>query len=63
MAAMEAELAYYRRRSAEEAAAADSAELQSVRDAHLELARRYDDRIAALETENGRAGIHLVAAA
>lgn len=60
---MEAELAYYRRRSAEEAAAAASAQPGSVRDAHLELARRYHERIAALEAESRRAGIHLVSAA
>jgi hypothetical protein len=60
---MEADLNYYRRRLAEEAAAAESAEHQAVRSTHLELARRYDDRIASLEAEHRRTEIRLVTAA
>ncbi|MFL6722455.1 MAG: hypothetical protein ACJ8FT_11745 [Sphingomonas sp.] len=60
---MEADLAYYRRRAAQEAAAAVAAPLGAVRDVHLELARRYDERVACLEAERQRADIHLVTAA
>jgi hypothetical protein len=60
---MEADLTYYRRRLAEEAAAAESAENQAVRSAHLELAQRYNDRIASLETGRRRTEIRLVTAA
>ena len=48
---MEVELAYYRRRAAEEAAAADSAGNEVVRNTHLELSRRYAERLAAIEAD------------
>jgi hypothetical protein len=60
---MEADLAYYRRRSAEEAAAAATALDAKVRSIHLELGRRYAERIAELEAERGAANLHLVTAA
>ena len=63
VAAMEADLIYYRRRFAEEAAAAKAAQLARVRDVHLELARGYDARVAQLDAEQRRAQIHLIDAA
>jgi hypothetical protein len=60
---MEADLAYYQRRSREEAAAAAAAEHQGVRAAHLELRRRYEERIAGLGAEQRRSEIHLISAA
>ena len=60
---MEADLIYYRRRSAEEAAAAEAAQLPRVREVHLELARGYDARVAELDAEQRRAQIRLVDAA
>jgi hypothetical protein len=60
---MEADLAYYRRRLAEETAAAAAALHPKVRQVHLELARGYEGRIAELEAERGRAHLHLVTAA
>jgi hypothetical protein len=60
---MEAELLYYRRRMACEAAAAAAATDPNIRRIHLELARCYDARIAALDAEGRRAQIHLVSAA
>jgi hypothetical protein len=59
---METELAYFRRRSAQEAKAAASANDGKVRDVHLELRRRYDDRISALEAQLNSARIQLVRA-
>ena len=60
---MQSDLAYYRRRADEETAAADLAEHQAARDAHMELAARYEMRVAALEAERRRADVHLVSAA
>ena len=60
---MEAELIYYRRRSAEEAAAAAAAPTAKVRQVHLELARRYDERVSDIEAGLRRSEIHLVSAA
>ena len=62
---METDLVYYRRRAAEEAAAAAVAEHLNVKQVHLELARRYAERVAALETqgEAARASLRLVTAA
>jgi len=60
---MEVDLIYYRRRSAAEAAAAVSSTEPNVRRIHLELARQYDARIAALEAEFRRAEMHIVSAA
>ena len=58
---MEADLNYYHRRSAEESAAAEAAHNSKVREIHLELARRYSDRITALNAASQRASLHLVA--
>ena len=60
---MEADLNYYKRRSAEETAAATAADNAIARDAHLELARRYDGEIARLRVELRRAGFRIVNAA
>jgi hypothetical protein len=46
---MEADLVYFRRRSAEEARAAGRALDVRVRDVHLDLSRRYQERAAELE--------------
>jgi hypothetical protein len=59
---MEADLVYYRRRSAEEANAAEAAFHPNVRHVHLELAAGYEQRVAELEAERVEAGLHLVAA-
>jgi hypothetical protein len=59
---MEADLAYYRRRSAAEANAAAAALDPVVRDVHLELVRRYAERVATLEAGRARAPAHLVTA-
>jgi hypothetical protein len=60
---MEADLLYYRRRSAQEAAAATIANNSKAKFAHLELARLYSERIDALQAEPARTGLHLVDAA
>jgi hypothetical protein len=60
---METDLAYYRRRAAEEAAAAAAARHAKVQQVHLELARRYSERVDALEVEPARAALRLVTAA
>ncbi|HKP33616.1 MAG TPA: hypothetical protein VJT70_02395 [Sphingomicrobium sp.] len=57
---MEADLVYYRRRSAEEAAAAIAATNAKVRQIHLELGRRYDECIAVFEADAVRAPLRLV---
>ena len=58
---MEADLAYYQRRSSEEVAAARLAPNLTVRQAHLDLARLYAARVGDLEAEHRRAAMHLVA--
>ncbi len=60
---MEADLAYFRRRSAEETAAAIAAAHIHVRHVHLELAKRYDALVTNLEAQQRRASIRLVSAA
>jgi hypothetical protein len=60
---MESDLVYFRRRAAEEAAAAAAAEHMKVKQVHLELARRYSERVAVLETEPPRTSLRLVTAA
>jgi len=60
---MDADLNYYRRRSAEERAAAASARDYKVRDVHLELAAAYEERSAILEAQNGNQRLQLVPAA
>jgi len=60
---MELDLTYYRRRMAEEQAAARLAAHPSVRAAHRELCRLYETRIADLQAEPQRSELHLVTAA
>ena len=60
---MEADLVYYRRRSAEEEAAAMAAVDAKVRQIHLELARRYEERISVFEADEARAPLRLVSTA
>ena len=57
---MEADVAYYKRRTAEETAAADAALDGKVRRVHLELARRYRERLLALESREAPQQIDLV---
>ena len=59
---MEADLLYYRRRLAEETAAAAGSD-GKVSAAHLELARSYGERIGALEAAHGEMPLHVVSAA
>ena len=60
---METDLAYYRRRCAEEKIAAHAAPTGAARAAHRELARLYQKRIDALETREHGTPLHLVSAA
>jgi hypothetical protein len=60
---MEADLIYYRRRCAEEAQAAALALNPRVRDIHVDLGRRYSERVAALEEERRQINVRLVTAA
>jgi hypothetical protein len=60
---MEADLVYYRRRSAEESLAAAAALDTRVRRVHLDLAQRYLDRVAALEPHPSHSHLRLVSAA
>ena len=55
---MDANLAYYRRRLAEERAAAHYATHPIVSAAHRELAREYEERIAAMEASGQQASVH-----
>lgn len=57
---MEAELNYYRRRSVEESKAAEAASDGKARSVHLELGRRYEERISMIEAELRRGQMHLV---
>ena len=59
---MEADLRYYRRRFAEETAAAAAAPNSKISAVHLELARTYRERIGALETNGHQNPLHLVSA-
>jgi hypothetical protein len=60
---MEVDLIYYRRRWAEEMQASAGALDPRVRDVHLDLARRYDERIAQLERQRFELHLRLVPAA
>ena len=57
---MDADLKYYHRRSAEECAAADAALDKKVREVHRELARRYAERITALNAATQGVSLHVV---
>jgi len=58
---MEAELNYYRRRSVQENQAAATAPNGKLRSVHLELGRRYCEKISMIEAELNRGQMHLVA--
>lgn len=60
---MEADLAYYRRRSEQERAAAAIALDAKARQMHLELADTYERRIARIEVEDSAERPGLVPAA
>lgn len=57
---MEADLVYYRRRSAEEHAAATVARDMKVREIHLELAAAYEQRTTMLEAAHVNTRLHVV---
>ena len=57
---MEADVVYYRRRTAQETAAAEAAIDRKVRQVHLELARRYGERLSALEVGQAGPQLHLI---
>lgn len=63
VALMKNDLIYYRRRIAEESAAAAAALSPEVGAVHLELARRYGERITALESPDRESALRLVTAA
>jgi len=63
VAAMETDLVYYRRRSAQETAAAAAARDPKVRQIHLELARRYEERGSSLAAGEDLPQLHLIPAA
>lgn len=58
---MDVDLAYYRRRTAEERSAAEVASDPLVRAVHLDLARRYDEQILAIEHQDFRPELRIVA--
>ena len=60
---MDKDLSYYQLRLAEEQAAEQSAMNPAVRAAHHELARGYQEQIAALEAQSQVTGLHVVSAA
>ena len=60
---MDKNLTYYQHRLAEEQAAERSARHPAVRAAHHELARGYEEQIAALEAHGQVPELHLVSAA
>jgi hypothetical protein len=60
---MEADVVYYRRRSAEESAAAEAAVDSRVRQVHLDLAALYADRLTSIETHSTENRLQLVSAA
>jgi hypothetical protein len=60
---MEADVVYYRRRSAEESAAAEAAVDSRVRQVHLDLAALYADRLTSIETGSTENRLQLVSAA
>ena len=57
---MESDRAYFVRRAAAERAAALSAVHPAARASHLEMARRYDERLNALAAGDGRPDLKLV---
>jgi hypothetical protein len=63
VADMETDLSYYRHRASKERAAAASSANGNARAAHLELARRYDERVELLAAESSASRLHLLPAA
>jgi len=57
---MERDAIYYRRRMAEERAAAIHAAHPRARAAHLEMSARYEQRLIALEADERQGPLHLV---
>ena len=57
---MDSDAVYYRRRLAEEKAAAIHAPHPRARAAHLEMAARYEERLSALEADSVQDPIQLV---
>ena len=57
--AMERDAVYYRRRLAEEKAAAIHAQHPAARAAHLEMAARYDERLSEIEASARQDPLHL----
>ena len=63
VASMEADLAYFQRRMAEEQAAASAAGHPQVRRVHRELAAAYGARLTELDAPDRPLALHLVSAA
>ena len=57
---MDNDAVYYRRRLAEEKAAAIHAPHPQARAAHLEMAARYEERLASVEAGQPQDPLHLV---
>jgi hypothetical protein len=57
---MERDAIYYRRRMAEERAAAIHAVHPRAREAHLEMSARYEERLTALQAVEEQGPLHLV---
>lgn len=57
---MDRDLVYYRRRLAEEKAAAIHAPHPQARASHLEMAARYEERLATIEAGAQDGPLHLV---
>jgi hypothetical protein len=60
---MEADTIYFARRASEERAAAARADHPSAQEAHLALAERYEDLVAAIDRRNYALGLDLYDAA
>jgi hypothetical protein len=60
---METDLAYYRRRASEESVAAEAALHSKARTIHLDLKRRYEERVTAIAARREDSTLNLVSAA
>lgn len=56
-AEMESDISYFRRRASDERSAAMQARQSDAREAHLELAQRYEDLVRAIAESEQRFGI------
>jgi hypothetical protein len=54
---MESDVIYFSRRAGEERQAAMRAEHPGVRQAHLDMAQRYDDLVSAIATRDRQLGL------